>query len=245
MGCIDFYMLGSGSASHPYRGTSSLLLDAGMGPLLVDAGCTSVMMLRRLGYDPSDVADVIVTHGHVDHYCGLQHAAFIKTWRPQEARRLQVYTTSHATTLIGNLLKSVDRSQLLEASITVAREGLVVSGFKVSLLPAVHTVEAFSLELEYDGIRILVSGDTIPMDDFKDRAEGAALAVHEATLPTGMEDKARRDGHSTVREALGQVAGAEMGILYHISPLSEREALEASTYGRVVAGFDGMHVRLC
>ncbi|MEB3787341.1 MAG: hypothetical protein GSR78_01135, partial [Desulfurococcales archaeon] len=61
----------------------------------------------------------------------------------------------------------------------------------------------------------------------------------------GMEERARRDGHSTVGEALDQVAGAGIGVLYHISPLSEGEALEAASAGRVTVGFDGLHVRLC
>ncbi len=245
MPCIDFYMLGSGSASHPYRGTSSILLDAGMGPLLVDAGCTSVMMLRRLGYDPGDVASVIVTHGHVDHYCGLQHIGFIKTWRSGSARRLNVYTTRHASRLIDYSLRSIDRAQLLEATVGIARDGMEVSGFKAGLIPAVHTVEAFSLELVHNGVRILVSGDTTPTAEYRVRAQGAAIAVHEATLPTGMEERARRDGHSTVGEALAQVAGASIKVLYHISPLSEGEALEAAAAGRVTVGFDGLHVRLC
>ncbi|MEB3787840.1 MAG: MBL fold metallo-hydrolase, partial [Desulfurococcales archaeon] len=186
MPCIDFYMLGSGSASHPYRGTSSILLDAGMGPLLVDAGCTSVMMLRRLGYDPGDVTSVIVTHGHVDHYCGLQHIGFIKTWRSGSARRLSVYTTRHASRLIDYSLRSIDRSQLLDAAVRTAWDGMEVSGFKVGLIPAVHTVEALSLELVHDGVRILVSGDTAPTGECKERAQDAAIAIHEATRPSGM-----------------------------------------------------------
>jgi ribonuclease BN (tRNA processing enzyme) len=44
---------------------------SGQPPILLDCGATSLVALKRIGVDPNEVAAVVVSHLHVDHYGGL------------------------------------------------------------------------------------------------------------------------------------------------------------------------------
>src|SRR5258708_13063512 len=43
----------------------------GSGPVLLDCGATSLSALKRLGLDPGEIAAVLVSHLHGDHFGGL------------------------------------------------------------------------------------------------------------------------------------------------------------------------------
>ncbi|WP_062662359.1 MBL fold metallo-hydrolase [Aeropyrum camini] len=121
-------------------------------------------------------------------------------------------------------------------------EGLIrVRGYR-----AEHTVEALSLELELAGLgSILVSGDTRPTEALASRAPEALATVHEATLPSSMAEKAAVTGHSTVGEAVGIASKSSLGLLYHLTPESEDEALQASRGTRVIVPQDLQAVKIC
>ncbi|MCE4602843.1 MAG: ribonuclease Z [Desulfurococcales archaeon] len=220
---VEAILLGTGAALHPGRGHSSLLILGPGEALLVDAGCTVPHSLARAGVNPARVARVIVTHGHADHYCGLTHIAFMKTFTGTP--ELSVYTTSHAVPLVERLLASIHRPGAVRARVEVLEPGrtYIIGPYRVSTFRAIHSVEALSLEISVDGRRILVSGDTEPTVEYRRLAEGADLAVHEASLP----ESSPGSGHSSVGEALSQVARARVGLLYHLTPESEEAARQA------------------
>lgn len=216
---VKVVLLGTGAALHPWRGHSSVLITSGEERLLVDAGCTVPHSLARISVNPASIVDVVVTHGHADHYCGLTHIAFMKTFTG--VPELRVYTTRHASRIIERLLESIHKPDKINASITVIEplREYNIAGYTVKPLGALHSVEAVSLEVVASGRRILISGDTEPTPGYKARAQGADLAVHEASLPEPMPGS----GHTSVRDALKQVEGARMGLLYHLTPDSEAE----------------------
>jgi len=93
---------------------------------------------------------------------------------------------------------------------------------------------------------VVVSGDTRPTEWYRREATGAHLAVHEATLPSTMAEEARRTGHTTVGQAVEQVLGAELSILYHLTHWSEAEALEAARKtSKILVVPDGTIVKIC
>jgi ribonuclease BN (tRNA processing enzyme) len=47
------------------------LQQAGLAPVLLDCGATSLPALRRCGLDPGGIAAVFVSHLHGDHFGGL------------------------------------------------------------------------------------------------------------------------------------------------------------------------------
>ncbi len=76
------------------------------------------------------------------------------------------------------------------------------------------------------GIKIAYSGDTGPCRSFVESAKEADVLIHEATLDDDMEEKARRYGHSTAKEAaqIAKKAKVSKLILVHISPRYEEGA---------------------
>jgi len=69
------------------------------------------------------------------------------------------------------------------------------------------------------GIRVVYSGDTAPCQGLERACQGADVLVHEATVASELEDKAREFGHSTARDAaeLAKRAGVASLYLVHIS----------------------------
>ncbi|BAA79607.1 putative metal dependent hydrolase [Aeropyrum pernix K1] len=250
MSCAELYFLGTGAAVNPRRMQSSLLLDYMGVTVLVDASCGAANALEALGYPPESIGAVVVTHGHYDHVCGLGLLSFIKSFRGGPP--LKLHSPPAAEGVVRSVVEAGLRSSArggVGYSILPLRPG-GEAGFggvvRVRGLRADHTVEALSLEIGLAGLGfILVSGDTRPTEELEARAPRALATVHEATLPSGMAEKAAATGHSTVGEAVGVASKSGIGLLYHLTPESEEEALRASRGTRVMVPQDLQAVKIC
>jgi ribonuclease BN (tRNA processing enzyme) len=71
--CLTVTFAGSGDAfGSDGRLQACIVVQAGeQPPILLDCGATSLVALKRQGIDPNQVAAVLVSHLHVDHYGGL------------------------------------------------------------------------------------------------------------------------------------------------------------------------------
>lgn len=69
------------------------------------------------------------------------------------------------------------------------------------------------------GLRLVYSGDTAPCPELASACEGADVLVHEATVASDLQDKAREFGHSTAKDAAELARDSRVGSLYlvHIS----------------------------
>ncbi|MCE4610906.1 MAG: MBL fold metallo-hydrolase [Desulfurococcales archaeon] len=248
MSCLTLHLLGSGASLHPHRSQPAVALEYGGYVVLIDAGCAAPQRLEALGLPPIPDA-ILLTHKHYDHLCGLPMMAFIASFR---GGILTVYGEEEAIGLASELvgLASISSSSRVEASFTPVKPGgsIVVGPFRIEAFEAKHSVPALSYQLEAGDLRILVSGDTRPTTSFRERAKQAHAALHEATLPSTLTDKAVKTGHSTVEEAIAQVSSAEVGILYHLTVESEREALRApqgARGSRVVVAPEPVTIKIC
>lgn len=69
------------------------------------------------------------------------------------------------------------------------------------------------------GLRVVYSGDTVPCLELESACQGADVLIHEATVTSDLEDKAREFGHSTAKDAATLARAANVSKLYmvHIS----------------------------
>ncbi len=255
MPCLTVALLGTGSASHPFRNQSSVLVDGGEGPVLIDAGCGSWKTFLRLGYSLGDLAAVVVTHAHMDHVCSLSHIAFLAGFKAPGAK-ITVYTPGGLhRVIVESLLQagSATSGSRFEVIETGPGDEFAVGNLVFRPLPAVHLEGSLSYEVKArdPAARLVVSGDTAPSEELERASRGAQLVVHEATMPWGRGEEAVRAGHSSVDQAIKVARGADELVLYHMSLESEESARKASMEPqpggprRIVVGSDGMVLRIC
>jgi ribonuclease Z len=70
------------------------------------------------------------------------------------------------------------------------------------------------------GRKIVYSGDTRPLKPFIEFAKNCDVLIHDATLDSSLEIKARKYGHSTAKDAaqIAKATNAKVLFLVHISP---------------------------
>ena len=162
----------------------------GAAPVLLDCGATSLTALRRCGLDPGEVAGVIVSHLHADHFGGIPF--FILN--AQFARR------ADPLTVIGPRGTGRRLAELMEGmfpgSTTAARrfgvhvaelepgESRAAAGVTVTAFEADHPsgadTQALSLRLALGGAVIGYTGDTAWTDELPGVAAGTDLLIAEA-----------------------------------------------------------------
>ena len=100
------------------------------------------------------------------------------------------------------------------------------------------------------GRKVVISGDTRPVDRLIAAARGASVLVHEATLDSTLGEGARAYGHSTARQAgeVAREADAGLLVLTHFSnryeDTSSLEAEARSVFPNVVAATDLMTIEV-
>lgn len=157
-------------------------------PILLDCGATSLVAMKRLGIDPGEIAAVVVSHLHGDHFGGLPFlildGQFRKRSRPLIVagppgidRRLReamevLYPGSSTA-------KRAFETRVVELipGTTTTVAGVAVSAWEVS-----HPSGAppLALRLAAGGVEIAYTGDTAWCDAIVRAAAGARLLIAEA-----------------------------------------------------------------
>jgi ribonuclease BN (tRNA processing enzyme) len=137
---IRLQCVGSGDAfGSGGRLNSCYHLDIGAEQLLLDCGCSSLIGLQRCGLKTGDIATVVVSHLHGDHFGGIPFLLLEGKYASQRRSPL---------TLIG----PPGLQQQVEAALDALYPGVLADGFDfplhyVALQPQqVYTGEYFSLE---------------------------------------------------------------------------------------------------
>jgi ribonuclease Z len=145
----------------------------------------------------------------------------------RDGYRLLVFGVHHGVAALGYALDEHDRPGRFDndaadgLGIPVGPErGALQRGDSITLADGrVLTPDAVLGEAR-PGRRILITGDTAPVETVRVLAEGADVLVHEATFSEEERDRAGDTLHSTARQAaeIAREAGVRLLALTHISP---------------------------
>ena len=102
------------------------------------------------------------------------------------------------------------------------------------------------------GRKIVISGDTNPIEKMIDFAKNADVLIHEATFDSSFEDISSSYGHSTAKQAanIAKKANVDKLLLNHISPryldsnIIQNEAREVFKNSYAVKDFQEIDVKL-
>jgi len=164
------------------------LRPAGASPVLLDCGATSLSALRRAGLDPGEIAGVVISHLHGDHFGGLPFlildGQFSRRTRPLAVagppgteRRL----TEAMECLFPGSARVRRRFDVAVTELSPGTAGLA-GGVRVRAWAADHPsgAPALSLRLDLAGRSIAYTGDTAWTAALADVAADADLLIAEA-----------------------------------------------------------------
>ncbi len=152
--------------------------------------------------------------------------------RPGEALerdgyRILVFPVHHGVSAVGYAVDEPDRPGEFDAEAADAlgipfgpERGALQRGESVTLGDgAVITPDAV-LGAARSGRRIVITGDTAPVETVRVLAEGADVLVHEATFSEDERERAEETLHSTARQAaeIAAAAGVRLLAITHFSP---------------------------
>lgn len=228
---VTLTVLGSGDAfGTGGRLQTCLALRGGPATILMDCGASSLVAMKRFGVTPGDVAAVVVSHLHGDHFGGLPFLVldgqFSRRTRPLVVAgppgvRERV---ERAMEVLFPGSSRVERRFAVEFVELSERVPTPVAGATVTAVPVVHASGAppFALRVEYGGRTVAYSGDTAWTESLLDAARDADCFVCEAytfdrLLPFHLD-------YATVLAQAGRL-GARRILLTHMGPsMLERQA---------------------
>src|SRR4029453_4779784 len=201
---MQLTILGCGDAFGAGGNLQTSFLGRASAPtFLIDCGVTSLIGMRRLGFEPNDIDTVFVTHLHGDHFGGL-------AWFLVDA----IYASARKRPLVVTGPKSIAErfavaAETLYPGITATKrnfdfvfleyeERTPIAVGPVTVVPfEVHHPSGappYALRFSLDGKVLVFTGDTGWVESLCEAAHGADLLISECfqydvTLPIHLDYK--------------------------------------------------------
>lgn len=183
LGCGDAF--GSGG-----RHQSGYLIESRDRLFLLDCGPTTLLALKRAGFEPRRLDAVILSHLHGDHFAGLPFIFIDYLYRQPKNTPIIIAGPPRTEEKVRGLwqimygggankeLPPVD-FQILSPDQPTQVAGIDVRPFRVP-----HQSDEISLGLKivYDGKQVLFSGDSLWTEDFIEHARGVDLFLCECSF---------------------------------------------------------------
>jgi ribonuclease BN (tRNA processing enzyme) len=217
---VRITILGSGGgAPSDLRETASLLIREDDRALLLDAGTGVRRLVTDSGYlDGVAHLDVVLTHFHLDHVCGLAYLRMLETtaaiWAPGE----WLYDTASAVILAPLRRPPIAPTDVSEIyAVHELRAGAQeIGGFAVraSAQPR-HWAPTAGLRV---GDRLALITDTAYEPASAHLADGVEFLLHEAWSSSGSPRHPECDATSADAARVARDAGVERLTLIHLDP---------------------------
>ena len=221
---VTLTFLGSGDAfGSDGRFQTCLALRGGAATILVDCGVSSLIALKRFGVPPGDIAAVVLSHLHGDHFGGLpflildgqftrRTTPLVVAGPPGVRERVE-----RAMEVLFPGSTRVERRFAVEYVELAERVPAPLAAAQVTAFAVEHPsgAPAFALRLAYGGRVVAYSGDTEWTDALVEVARDADCFVCEAYT---FDRKLRFHlDYATVRAAAPRF-GARRIVLTHMGP---------------------------
>lgn len=184
LGCGDAF--GSGG-----RNQSGYLVDAGNRLFLMDCGPTTLLAMKRAGFDPARLDVVFLSHLHGDHFGGLPFFFISYLYENPRVQPLHIAGPPGTEERVCELFRLMYGSDSASKDLPPTRFHIlqperseIIAGIQVFPFRVPHQVQATSLGLKisYQEKQILFSGDSAWTDLFLVHAPGVDLFLCECSF---------------------------------------------------------------
>ncbi|MDH3443999.1 MAG: MBL fold metallo-hydrolase [Deltaproteobacteria bacterium] len=180
LGCGDAF--GSGG-----RNQSGYLIEASDRLFLLDCGTTTLLAMKRAGFDPLRLDAVFVSHLHGDHFAGIPFFFIEYLYQRMRSKPLQIAGPVGAEERILGLFRLMYGAKELppvEFHVLEPETPRLVAGIEIFAFRVPHQVRDISLALKasYEGKKILFSGDSSWTERFIEEARGVDLFLCECSF---------------------------------------------------------------
>jgi ribonuclease Z len=145
----------------------------------------------------------------------------------RDGYRILVFPVHHGVSAVGYAVDEPDRPGEFDAAAADAlgipfgpERGALQRGESVTIGDGTVITPDAVMGAARKGRRVVITGDTAPVETVRVLAEGADVLVHEATFSEEERDRAVDTLHSTARQAaeIARDAGVRLLALTHVSP---------------------------
>lgn len=185
----ELLFAGAGDAFGSGGRLQTTICLSGAGPrVLIDCGATALVALKRAGVDPNEVAAVVVTHLHGDHFAGLPFLVLDGQFRRRERDLVVAGPAGTAERLRAAMdalypgMAQVRRRFDVRVVELVPGEPADVGAAEVNAFEVVHAsgAPALAVRVRYGGAAVGYTGDTEWTPAIVAAAEGTDLFAAEA-----------------------------------------------------------------
>ncbi len=169
--------LGTGTCIDTSKAQSCILIEGEETKILVDIGVGAFMRLNNF----NEINAVLLTHNHLDHNGDL--LALLKARWLTGGEELLVFGPIGTKAFLESLFEAYAYLRRKPKFKVLEDPEFEIGEFKVRTIPTRHSIVSQAYIIEFDGKRVIVSGDTSPLKELMEIE--CDVLIHEMSLPSG------------------------------------------------------------